>query len=419
MRCNLFKTLKKSFKSVAARTAAVFAAFALTAFNYGGLMSGLRALPEAYYAENETELIDKLDNFASFGAPAVMAASSSDESIGNRAVEYRLFGLIPVKTVPAYVGARPELIPGGQAVGISIFTEGVLVVGTGEFTGESGTGVSPASKAGIKPGDVILSVGGKGVSTSAELAELLENCSGSAEMVIERDGKRLCVTVRPEKDPDGEFRIGAWVRDSTIGIGTLSFYDTVSGASAALGHPVLDADTGSLLKVKDGKLVIAGILGVTKGVQGSPGELHGTFGEYSTVIGSIEKNTALGIFGSLLPEAAAYLGGESIRTAFPDEVREGEAVILSAASGEVVEYSCRIIKTGRQNEPAPKGMVIEITDSRLIELTGGIVQGMSGSPVIQDGKLVGAVTHVFVNDPQKGYGAYAYWMYKEFGGRYG
>lgn len=167
-----------------------------------------------------------------------------------------------------------------------------------------------------------------------------------------------------------------------------------------------------MISVSDGKLVAASILGVTKGRQGVPGELHGTFDSSSAEYGIVSANTELGVFGSA-SQSCPLLCGDEIPVAFPDEVHTGEAVILSSASGIVEEYSCRIVKTGRQNAPAPKGIVVEITDRRLIELTGGIVQGMSGSPILQDGRIVGAVTHVFINDPLKGFGAYAYWMYKE------
>ena len=289
-------------------------------------------------------------------------------------------------------------------------------MGLSAFTDGSGKKVSPAADAGLKAGDVILFAGGTPVSTAKELEAALSKLGGRAILVVERNGKRIEMTVSCGRTAEGEVRIGAWVRDSTVGIGTLSFYDESTGAIAALGHAVTDADTGALLKVRDGKLVIANILGVTKGQRGAPGELHGTFDENSPVIGSIPSNTELGIFGRSAEETRSLLLGEAIPVAFPDEVREGEAQILSYAGGELIAYSCRIIKTGRQDSPAQKGLVIEVSDERLIQLTGGIVQGMSGSPIIQDGKLVGAVTHVFLNDPLKGYGAYAYWMYSISGG---
>ena len=396
------------------KSAAVLAAFLLTAFCHGQAMTGVRELPEAFYAESDAALRERISGTFTAPGVSVTAESSADETLSST-VSCRLLGVITVKKVPAYIGSRAELVPGGRAVGISIYTDGVLVVGTGSFVSESGRKLSPASDAGVKAGDVILSVNGTGISNSRELQALLDSPE-RAVLDIERSGERITLTVTPSRAETGEYRIGAWVRDSTVGIGTLSFYDRVTGLAAALGHAVVDADTGSLLKVKDGKLVAASVLGVTKGRSGAPGELHGTFDDGSFCIGSISANTELGIYGYLADGAKAFLAGEPVPVAFPDEAETGSAQIITPACGEPEIYSCRIIKTGRQNEPAPKGLVIEITDERLVSVTGGIVQGMSGSPILQNGRLVGVVTHVFVNDPLKGYGAYAYWMYKRFGG---
>lgn len=399
------------------KAVAVLAAFALFALNYGGWMREYRELPEVIYAESDTALSERLGSFSLDGV-SVAAVSSGDETLGQGRVSCKLFNSIPIKSIPVFIGDRACLTPGGEAVGISIYTDGVLVVGVGSFADTDGKKVSPAADADIRAGDIILSINGNPIALSTQLQTELDRVgeNANAKLLIERDGREKEMTVKPVRDESGKYRIGAWVRDSTIGIGTLSFYESSTGKYAALGHPVVDADTGKLLKVRNGKLVLASILGVTKGRQGVPGELHGTFGEYSTQIGNIVSNTELGICGMLNESAAMDLNGVPIWTAFPDEVHVGDATILTAASGEVAEYSCRIIKLGHQNEPVPKGIVIEITDERLISCTGGIVQGMSGSPILQDGKLVGAVTHVFVNDPLKGYGAYAYWMYNGFGG---
>ncbi len=409
------KISKRPTRKKAAAALAVLAAALLFAVNHTPFFTGLREAPEAVFAESEDAAAERLGWAGSLYGLTVAASGSQDETLGKKEIDCSLFG-VALKRIPAFIGERPYLVPGGQAVGISIYTEGVLVVGVGSVTGESGRRFDPASEAGIKPGDIIVSVNGSPVNDSKELKDMLDASDGSAQLLIERDGKSFETNVPVILSEDGSRRIGAWVRDSTVGIGTLSFYDADSGAYAALGHAVADADTGELLKVRDGKLVIASILGVTKGRRGAPGELHGTFDGASTALGSITGNTELGIAGSLAEEAIAMIGGEPIPVAFPDEVNTGSAVLIASVDGCVREYSCRIIKTGRQDEPAEKGIVVEVTDRELIEMTGGIVQGMSGSPVIQDGKLVGAVTHVFVNDPQKGYGAYAYWMYKRLCG---
>ena len=402
------------------KTCAALTAFLILAFNYSDAMRALREAPEAFYAEDPQRLSIKLTSSMSLSDLAsVSAVSSEDEVLSEQRVEYRLFGLFTLKSVPAYIGKRAVLTPGGQAVGISIYTLGVLVVGTGSFIDEYGRSVSPAVEAGLKAGDIIVSAGGRTVSTAKELREALDAGSSSTELLVERNGKRIFITLMPAVSETGEKRIGAWVRDSTIGIGTLTFIDTETGMLAALGHAVLDADTGSTLRIRDGKLVLARILGVTKGRQGVPGELMGTFSDESAQLGSIVSNTELGIFGYLSAYDASLFSESAVETAYPDEVHTGDAYIITSADGTPKRYSCRIIRTGTQKEPAPKGLVIEITDERLNELTGGIVQGMSGSPIIQDGRLVGVVTHVFVNDPRKGYGAYAYWMLNRFGGEYG
>ena len=398
------------------KTAAVLTAFIITAFNYGGAMSYIRSAPDAVYAENENALKEKLSYAFAEDGFSITAESAGDDKLSPRSVALKLCGLITLRRIPVYVSERIVLVPGGQAVGISIYTDGVLIVGISGFRSQNGQTVSPAQKAGLKAGDTILSVNGTAVSSADELKQALISEKGKVRLLVERSGARFETELVPETSDSGEPRIGAWVRDSTVGVGTLSFFDPESQCFAALGHPVTDADTGSLLRVKDGKLVLAQIIGVSKGRPGAPGELHGVFDGSSPQIGEIVSNTDLGIFGKLIDVTSEYFGNNAIETAFPDEVHTGDAFLLCSADGTLKGYSCRIIKTGKQNEPAPKGLVIEITDAELKELTGGIVQGMSGSPVIQDGRLVGVITHVLVNDPAKGYGAYAYWMIKTNGG---
>ena len=401
------------------KSLAVLFAYSLTAFNFSDIMLAVRETPSAYYAESEAELNSGL---AAQGIPAglsVCAVSSGDESLGsyNCRVEYRLLGLLPLKSVSAKIGQRAYAVPCGQAVGISIYTEGVLVVGLASFKCEDGRAVSPASEAGLKAGDLIINACGYGISTASELQSVIDQNTEGVELSVIRSGKTIELRVVPQlafgAGAEAGYRIGAWIRDSTIGIGTLSYYDAETGTAAALGHAVVDVDTGTLLTVKDGKLVLAELIGVTKGAKGSPGELRGTFDSESPVIGTISGNKELGVYGSISVEALNYLPEEELPVAFPSEVHNGPAVLITSVDRDGAKrYSCRIVKTGAQNAPAQKGLVIEIDDPLLLEKTGGIVQGMSGSPILQDGKLVGVVTHVFVNDPQKGYGAYAYWMLK-------
>ncbi|MBQ4340900.1 MAG: PDZ domain-containing protein [Clostridia bacterium] len=384
-------------KPFAAKSAALVLAFALFAFGHGGAMQALRACPDKVWAADRAELYRKL-GFS--GDWAAEASASSDETLPPQA-GFRLFGLITAKKVGAVIEERRSVFPGGEAVGISIRTRGVLIVGFG-----SDSGNSPAYRAGLRPGDVVISVNGADVDSAEQITALMS--SASSRVTALRGGKTMEFTV--ERGEDGA-ALGAWVRDSTVGVGTLSFYN--EEYCAALGHSVTDADTGRLLQAKSGALVYAKVLGVVRGSRGAPGEIQGTFGASSPEVGRVFANTELGVFASVtgeLPQKSA------MPVAFPDEVHEGEAVLLSSADGALREYSCRIVKAVRQSSPAAKGLVIEVTDERLICLTGGIVQGMSGSPVIQDGRLAGVVTHVFVNDPKKGYGAYAYWILKAMEG---
>ena len=405
------------------KSLAFLLAFALTAINYSDFMCSLRSMPSAYYVESADELDRYLSNADIPNGITVSVSSSYDESLENCdcTLEYRLFGFLPIKSSSAHIGKRAYLVPCGQPVGISIFTEGVLIVGLGSFKNVNGARVAPAADAGLLSGDIILTACDIAVSTSSQLQQVIDANPGGVVLLINRNGKRLSMTVKPQLAYDNGvesgYRIGAWIRDSTVGIGTLTYYDTENGSLAALGHAVVDADTGTHIAVKDGQLVLADLLGVTKGTQGSPGELHGTFSAESFVLGTVKGNTELGICGDICEQAKEILPCQPLAVAFPNEVHVGSAAVLASVNSEGPKaYSCRIIKTGAQDSPAQKGLVIQIDDDELIEKTGGIVQGMSGCPIVQDGRLVGVVTHVFVNDPLRGYGAYAYWMYKVLNG---
>ncbi|MBQ9950155.1 MAG: SpoIVB peptidase, partial [Clostridia bacterium] len=211
----------------------------------------------------------------------------------------------------------------------------------------------------------------------------------------------------------GTYKLGLWVREDTAGVGTLSYYNPKTQTFGALGHPVTDIDTGDIFTVENGNICECRIIDITPGKSGTPGELTGMFSQNSTVLGNIYKNTEFGIFGSISPASQlSFLYPDGVRLAYPDEVHTGDASIICTLDDNIArEYSCRLVKCKKQDSPAIKGLVVEITDSELINKTGGIVQGMSGSPIIQDGKLAGVVTHVMINNPLRGYGMYAYWMY--------
>ncbi|MBS7316134.1 MAG: PDZ domain-containing protein [Clostridiaceae bacterium] len=314
----------------------------------------------------------------------------------NRALRYRTaFTVLAVLLLFSCVTANAalcdasQLIPLGNAAGISLSTEGVLIVGlSGVKTGNDT--VYPARDAGLCEGDVIVSIDGTQIDTVGELQTKLAEAREESSITVKRDGKELTFPVRPVKTEEGSVRIGVWIRDNMLGIGTLTFYDPESGVYGALGHGINDKNSGHLLSIEGGDLLHSTIEGVKRGESGTPGELQGTY-EPQARIGSVFSNTAAGIFGEL-DEAPS---GRPVPVARTGDVRLGEASILSCVAGcEPKTYSIRICALYRTGEMGNRDMLIEVTDKALLETTGGIVQGMSGSPILQNGAIVGAVTHV-------------------------
>lgn len=327
-------------------------------------------------------------------------------SVSEASYTVRLFGLLPVRTVGASE-QRPDVLASGRAIGIVLYTEGVQLVGLAGVQTDRGS-ANPARDAGLAAGDTILSVDGHPVTDSNAFAAFC-NTEHALSIAYLRDGVRRTVSVQPARDADGVYRIGAWVRDSTSGIGTLSFADPSTGRYAALGHGVSDIDTGALLSLGSGNIFSASITDAMRAARGNAGELSGVFPtDPKEALGTIERNTGLGIAGKL----TAAPGGVLCPIAGESEVRLGDAEILSTVSGDKVRaYRVRVIRTDVESSPEALGMMIEVTDPDLLTATGGIVQGMSGSPVIQNGKLIGVVTHVFLNDSRRGYCLYASRMY--------
>lgn len=337
----------------------------------------------------------------------------SGQNKGSCNASLSVFG-IKVKDIKITVIDEVMLVPGGQSIGVLLHTKGALVVGSMNIMSDSGEPVNPAKVAGLQAGDVIEKYNGIEIKNAAHLSELINDAEGAARLSVRRGEQILEITVYPVQDgEDGLWKLGVWVRDSTLGVGTLTFYDPASEKFAGLGHAITDVDTGKLLTVKDGEIVESEILEVVKGEEGEPGELKGSFGNNDEVIGSINKNTDYGLYGNAKTKMENGVYG-ALPAAKRDEVKAGAATLLCTLDNSgVKEYSCKIVKVNPQNSPAQKSFIVEIDDERLLSTTGGIVQGMSGSPIIQDGKLIGAVTHVFVNDPTKGYGIYLDWMLNE------
>lgn len=331
------------------------------------------------------------------------AVSKSFVAEGEYSVNLKLLNTIPVKKSSLTVNSRPYVVPSGEIVGLRIFTEGVLIVGSEDVQTDKGN-VNPAKNAGLSKGDVITRLGSEKVSSTSQVEKIIRECNGNALQVeYKRDGKNCATTLLPVYcTGEGKYKTGLWIRDSAAGIGTMTFYDKQSGFFACLGHGVCDADTGQMLPFSHGDIVDATISGCVKGKQGCAGELCGSF--KSNREGILFMNDSMGAFGYFSSKRSS---GDEIPVAAKSEVKTGKAYIISTVEGETKEYFDVEIEKLNPYDRECKHMVIKITDSRLIGKTGGIVQGMSGSPIIQNGYLVGAVTHVFVNDPTKGYGILA------------
>ena len=315
--------------------------------------------------------------------------------------------------IPVMSAAMDTVTEARMAIGVALHTSGVLVVGTSDLGAD---GPSPARVSGILPGDLIRRVNDVELTSSAQFSLLVAQAGGQdLPLTIERDGQLMQVTVTPKLDAaTGAARLGVWVRDSTAGVGTLSFYDPDTGTYAALGHAITDGDTGEVLTVDRGQILKADIVSVQKGEKGAPGELKGSFLREGVVLGDIARNNILGIYGSMNEAPQQTLYPDGLPIGLRSGVHTGKASILSTVSGEgLKEYEVEITRVNPQTAPAPKSMVLRVTDPDLLEITGGIVQGMSGSPIVQDGRIIGAVTHVFVSDPTQGYGLYIDWMLQE------
>lgn len=312
--------------------------------------------------------------------------------------------VFPVKVVDVTKQERTYVVASGKPFGIKMYSDGVLVISIADVQTTSGS-KSPAKDAGLQVGDIIKSINGSLVYKTEEVAQAIEKSGGNQlSLEVVREGKNLVLALKPEKlEGQNVYKAGFWVRDSCAGIGTMTFYNTRTNCFAGLGHAVCDVDTGAILEIKSGEIVPAKITGVYKGVSGTPGELCGIFSADSA-IGTICCNNETGVYGFM----NSAIDAEEIPVAFKQEVETGKAQILTTINGETPQYyDIEIIKINLNSASVQKNMVIKITDERLIESTGGIVQGMSGSPIIQNGMLVGAVTHVFVNNPKQGYAIFA------------
>jgi stage IV sporulation protein B len=325
----------------------------------------------------------------------------------------------PVKKVDVNVLKDFKVKPGGQSIGVKLNTVGVLVVGHHQVQADEGR-VSPGEKAGIKKGDIITEINGQQIEKMADVGPFVKQAGEDGkplDVVIKRENEKIKTQLQPEKDVnENTYKLGLYIRDSAAGIGTMTFYHPQSKKYGALGHVISDMDTKKPIVVGDGQIVRSTVTSIEKGDKGNPGEKLARFSSDREVIGNIRRNSPFGIFGELNKDISNGVFDKPLPIALSHQVKEGPAKILTVVNNDEVNlFDIEIVSTIPQKFPATKGMVIKVTDPELLEKTGGIVQGMSGSPIIQGDKLVGAVTHVFVNDPTSGYGVHIEWMLNEAG----
>lgn len=343
----------------------------------------------------------------------VVQTSSSvqnTDAVEKKKVAVKLFNLINVKEIEVNTIPNTTVIPLGNLIGLKLYTSGVLVIGMTEIEGKK-----PYENSGIEEGDMIVEVNNKEVTCTAELISSVNEAKGEdLNIKYVRDGIEYVANIEPIRTEKNEYKLGLWVRDGAAGIGTMTYYEPQTGKFAALGHGIIDIDTENLINISSGELVSSRIASIVKGEEGSPGEIKGSISSGYT-IGEINSNTGFGIYGNIKDTSRLNINSNNeLEVANRDEIKTGKASILLNLENEVrKEYEIEITKIFRNNNTNNKSMLIKVTDEKLLELTGGIIQGMSGAPIIQNGKFVGAVTHVLVNDPTSGYAVFGDLMIKE------
>ncbi|MBM7569716.1 SpoIVB peptidase [Aquibacillus albus] len=349
---------------------------------------------------------------------AINASEFKTLAEGNSDIVYEMAGL-PIKKINVDVIKDFKVIPGGQSIGVNLQTLGVLVVGHHLVSTSEGE-VSPGEEADIQVGDTLLSINNQQIKNMKEVAPLVKKAGEAGKPLtveVKRGDQTFTTKLKPYLDKkDEKYRIGLYIRDSAAGIGTMTFYDPKSKKYGALGHVISDMDTRKPIEINKGTIVRSNIRSIEKGKNGTPGEKQAEFSADDAQIGNITKNSPFGVFGKLNKKISNGKWDEPMPIALSHQVKEGPAKILTVVEGEKVEaFDVEIVNSVPQEYPATKGMIVKITDKELLNKTGGIVQGMSGSPILQDGKVIGAVTHVFVNDPTSGYGVHIEWMLDEAG----
>ena len=307
------------------------------------------------------------------------------------------------------------IIPGGQTIGVELKTEGVLVVGLADIINTDKLSISPAKEAGMQIGDKILKVDSLNIEGTKDITDYsTESGIKNYNFTVERQGKIFDFNITPVQIYESqEIKFGFWARDDIAGIGTVTFVDPETGKFSAIGHGISDSDTGSLIDIDTGTISKANITNIKLGKKGEPGEIIGYIMKNEDSLGTVENNTNFGIYGQINNNSLGFFSNNLIEVGKKEEIRIGPAQIYSCVNNEIQKYDVEITKIFYQNKPDEKSFVIKIVDNELLDMTNGIIQGMSGSPIIQNNKIIGAVTHVFMNDPTKGYGIYIEWIFDE------
>lgn len=366
---------------------------------------------ESYVTFEDMEKINEQNMFGKFVDASLdkSQVEVGDQRPKSGKVTFKLFGIIPIKSVNVQILGDENVYLGGNAVGFSLKTNGVIVVGKNSILTDCGLVACDGNS--INSGDIITHVDGIEIKDANDIPKHINSTTNeSVSLTIKRGEKMFDVCLTPKTDIQGNKKIGLWIRDDATGIGTLTYVNSKTLDFGALGHPVTDGETGTKIDVQKGKVFDCSIVGIEKGSRGVPGELKGVFLSSKNAKGEIDDGNDFGIFGKILDKNGMVdeniVAGVGGRLA----VKPGKAQIVSSVSGVREYYDIEIIKASKQKTAKDKSMVFRVTDKRLLNLTGGIIQGMSGSPILQNGKLIGAVTHVFVSDPTKGYGIYIDWM---------
>lgn len=359
--------------------------------------------------------VSNKENSTRLTSTNVSEYNTENEKIGTTKLEVKLFDIFDIKSVEVNVIENTTVVPVGQVSGMKLYTSGVLVVGISEIKGEDNRKYKPYENTGINEGDTIVKIDEKYITDTNKLVEIVNSSEGKElNITYLREDKTFNCVITPVKTGKKEYKLGLWVRDSAAGIGTLTYIEPSTGNFAALGHGITDVDTGELIDISKGEFITTKVISIVKGKEGNPGKIQGSI-DGQNEIGSIYKNSNLGIYGTLNNLSLTQIDlSKEMKVALRNEIVLGEAKVLCSLNGErPKEYNIEIEKVYLNNDYDNKSMLIKVTDTDLIEKTGGIIQGMSGSPIIQNEKFIGAITNVLVNNPAKGYAVFGELMIKE------